>query len=451
MQKFDVVIIGGGVVGLNMAYSLIKEDLNVSIAVIDNNSYFSEAAGAMISTITELSHQDRHQNEMIDNFVNAGKFFSEQWINDFSSENANLIKGIYYVANAFGGENDLKEINYLIEISNQYNLPYMDVQPKDIPFYKPTNKYYPTKAALFNSDFSLDAPAYIENLRKKLLNRVVFQSNNVISIDSELDIKKIKLDSNETLLCKYVICATGILTNTLFKYSNLNVPIHKQHGLAIDIETNKKQSFFNCIRTPTRGFSCGHHLVSRGNSIYLGSTNSYSLLAKNTYNIQALTNLLTNGVKEINQSLNTANIKKIHSGYRSMTIDKKPIIDEIDTNIFLITGFYRNAYLLSPYFCSLFVKQIFCKENHPSLSKFKIERFNNLITIAQKEYLNNNMEKISQFLVDNLVQGMNEFDRNEILKNLYMRVLDKYDWTKVLKLPFPEGLVLINTLLKNEK
>ncbi|MFP3125812.1 FAD-dependent oxidoreductase [Ectobacillus funiculus] len=358
-MKHDLVIVGGGVIGKAIALNLVKN--KIKVLLIDpnvNNGIASLAAGGMLGAFGEITHdKTSYMDQQELEFRIHSARMHPNWINQLENLSNNKIhhgKGTFIIGNA-SSKDDYRNIDFIEQKLLDYQEEYQIVNSKDIPGYKPNNKFeayksifipnegYISSIDLLNSlNFALEQSSFYENLEDLVIDVALDGYEKIIQTKSGMTIK-----ANDIILC------SGIGIRKILEASNIdiNVPVLLPgKGVSLVVETDDEFEFVT--RTPNRDFAYGTHIVPRGQGkLYIGATNRIS----DTPGINdgattgEINSLLHSVLHEINTDLRSNNVLEIKYGSRPVTIDRFPLIGQTNINgVYVATGTFRNGILMAP-------------------------------------------------------------------------------------------------------
>lgn len=373
-MNFDVIIVGGGLIGQTIAYRLSQQKIRVAIVFKGNElqDNASSAAGGMFGVFSEISSNENIDRCIIDvGYRLESRKMYENLLTSLQDETGMEIQnreGLLVIANS-NGENDRKELEQMSIIAKKFDANVEWLNTSDLPILSPQSDYPVLDAIFLEDEGCVDT-----NQLLKVLECALSESQYVQIIDdwaesidnsssAQISIKLLKRD--EPLYCENVVLACGAMQNLLVTKSNLQnlgIPrIYAGRGVSL-IFKSEEQVLPYPIRTPNRGFACGLHIVPRANNkIYLGATNRFStspdISVKPT--LSEVNNLLTGAIQEINVNFKYGQMLSSSVGYRPVTIDKRPILGRTkDNRILVASGTYRNGVLLAPLIAELIVEEI---------------------------------------------------------------------------------------------
>ncbi|HXG84684.1 MAG TPA: glycine oxidase ThiO [Pyrinomonadaceae bacterium] len=379
-QNQEVLIVGGGVIGLSLARELYKKGVK-KITILERGQTGKEssfAAAGMLAPHTETEKADdffyfcRASNELYPDF--AAELFEETRV-DIELDRS----GTLYLAFT---ENDSKEIRERFEWQRKSAFPVEYLSANDVrksePFVSPDAR----EGLYFPNDWQ------VEN-RKLLVALQKFAEFNRIAIYTKTEVRNLltengKIIGAETASQKFfaptVVLTTGAWTS-LLRLENQSLPLPKVEpirGQIISFRTAKRL-FSRVIQTP-RGY-----LVPRGDGrILSGATVEDVGFDKNL--TESGIEFLRQNALEISPSLGNLEIYEKWAGLRPRAADDLPILGTPykHENLFLATAHYRNGILLAPLTAKILAAKITENKDSKYLEVFSPSRFKQLKYLKEK-------------------------------------------------------------------
>lgn len=385
----DVAIIGNGICALSSAFRLSLEISKPNKIYIVGNKKCegsaSKAAAAMLNSYAEL--ESTSLRTITDNFnFDISRKATKEWrkfnesinqgllINGFSKDNIDFSCGLDYgtflINNTAADCIDDENYDFILNSLLKYNESFQNIDPKDIPNYKPTQKKRATRSIYIDNEGWINPRRFInkiENLLKSLEN-IIFISEDVNKLFYENSrIKYLLVGKNKKIFADKYIIAAGSNSYEIIKRSYLPIKIPRIfYGVGVSIELKCDENTpTKCIRTPNRGLACGiyaapysHADLSLKNNMLLGATNFLSASPIYSPKVTNVETLLKALVEQINHDLYRAEIVRTNIGWRPITEDTFPLIGQSEiSNLIFLTGTNRDGFhkapIYSDYICSI--------------------------------------------------------------------------------------------------
>ncbi|MGX5791638.1 NAD(P)/FAD-dependent oxidoreductase [Staphylococcus equorum] len=338
---YDVIIIGSGVMGMSIARELSKSD--IKIAVIDHDipgKHASFKAGGMLGAQNEftedsdLFHIAREAQEMFEPL-------RDSLLDEVGLDIEYLDSGLIKLASSI---DDNASVEKQYKFLHQYNKDVELLPTKSLKQRTNGNVISDNLSAMYiPNDNQINANKYTKALLKSLEKRGIHRIYNTkVSDITSLNPGYRVVTDIDVLTAEKVVVAGGAWSGNLLNRYMPNSSVTGVKGEVLLVEHPN-------LSLETTLFSTnGCYVVPKRKNRYLIGATSYfddysvgvSQLGKKWLLQQATTHIpkLRDG-KLINQ----------WSGIRPYTSGEKPIMDEIDEHLFIISGHYRNGILLSPY------------------------------------------------------------------------------------------------------
>lgn len=382
MSKFDFTIIGNGVIGLSIAYSLSNLDNNLKINIIGRESHegsASIAAGAMINCFAEITNKTFKTSYGEKKFAMAHTALKmwNPWLeelNDNISKQENKIKllpGTYVMLNNESGVLDSDNYHAMKQALNKYNEPYEEILDlHKIPGINPIPNHRPLCAMYLPNEGLIDSNFYIKQLKNILSSRtnITFTNDVAIKINHKSNsISSISLSSGELIESSQFILANGAyaqsLINQITELKETTPQILAGVGYAVLLKQLKDNLINNVIRTPNRAGACGLHALPREDNLYIGATNNVYMLPEEKLKAGLINFLLYCAIEQLNQNFYNSTIEGYHIGNRPVSIDGFPLIGKTCmNNLWMINGTYRDGFHQSPLIASHIANSLIGKD-----------------------------------------------------------------------------------------
>ena len=293
-EKYDIIIIGGGIIGCAIAYSLSKK-LRVSIAVIEKENEIAKHASGRNSGVIHTGFYYTPGSLKARFCVEGNK----RLINYCIEENIPYKKtGTLVVGKS---QEDKKNLEILLERGKKNNVPGIRIINK-----KELNEMEP----FVNGKFALYSPMGAIVDAKKLVNSLASNvQNNGVEFIMNQRVKKIKnikdkieiSTTNNKFSTKFVINCAGVYADTIARLMNvkLNHHIIPFRGEYFELPKNKShlvRSMVYPIPNPNLPF-LGIHLTRTVNNKIILGPNAVLAPGKEAYsnkniNVRELSNIL---------------------------------------------------------------------------------------------------------------------------------------------------------------
>ena len=375
-KKYDVIILGNGILGYSTAFSLIQGNSALKIALIGPSNKLgsaSMAAGAMIVSFSELekgSLKSEYSKLKFDLSLKATKMWT-QWVEEINRAiGENLLSvnyGINVIQNTKADESDGENFTAMIETLKQYGEDYYEVDPNTIEGLSPPADgrslravYIPSEGSIKSSDLALAFERFFE-----------ISKNNIDLIDDlgvklkvcDDGLKEISTKSGYTFSSKSLVIACGSKSQEFIdQIPGLNKKIPRLvygvgTGIVVKTESHAPKKV---IRTLNRGLACGVHVVPYDHEVcYIGASNFISPVPEYYPRMTSLYALLQGAMEQIHRKFYKAHVLKYVVGHRPTTIDTFPLLGETSIKgLWILSGTKRDGIHMSPLLGKSFALEI---------------------------------------------------------------------------------------------
>jgi len=371
-KSSDILIVGGGIIGLSLARELRRKGAR-KITVLERGAATgresSYAAAGMLAPHAECEKTDdffrfcRESSALYPNF--AAELFDETGVDIELDRNGTL-----YLAFT---EMDSTEIRrrYEWQKKSKFSVEYLSATDarKTEPFVSPDVR----EGLFFPDDWQVENRKLLHALEK-------FAEFNDIEIITNAEIKRLSFENGkivgaetgaEKFFAEIVVLATGAWTSLVKTGEmNLSLPhIKPMRGQMISFHTAKRL-FSRVIYTP-RGY-----IVPRADGrILSGATVEDVGFDKST--TEAGVEFLRQNALEISPGLAGLEIAEQWAGLRPFAADGLPILGAFPEpeNLFIATAHYRNGILLAPLTAKILGDKITGNSDSKYLDVFSPQRF----------------------------------------------------------------------------
>lgn len=462
MDKFDVVIIGNGILGLTLAYFLKKKNQNISVALIGSNKRPGSAsltAGAMLNLWAEITHGQFENPALTKRFALAKQGF-DGWKNlaaelsESSGQNISVKWGTYVLRTHRSTQIEDRAFGYIKQSLKHFNVEHRELAPYDLPWLKPSQCSRLIEA-LWVPDGFVDSRQVIKALDTVMIrqNVKIYNQHAVqLSVGSHNFFgstpHRVVLEDGTKIEGTNIVLANGAFAQALIDQNaslkkgmprllfgigagiDITFPnwVHEYGGLGkemFDLEA--------VVRTTDRGGACGVHIIPYGNGkFYAGASSLISLDCDPEPKLHGVHVLLHALVYEVHRSFFHAGIALRGNGFRPTSADCFPMIGEThQKGIWLLNGTKRDGFTMSPYISKELASSILGeKTDLPAL----FNPCRNLISYKTKEAAIKEAELMyigadyqhGGVQVPYMVDKYNEMRRKEIESFYHRRSIDNF-------------------------
>lgn len=363
-MKYDLVIIGNGILGTLSAINIKRQNPKAKIILIGKNIRpfsASVGAGAMANVYAEIEKGPfNDQNEA--RYLNIGLSARSRWLkilDDLKIKNK-IITATDTVVFLKKKASSFEKENYMnMQQTSLSDKKAVILKKQKIQTIFPNTYKNISEATLLKGEFAMCTVSLFNLLDKEINNFGISKiSDHVKSVKIIHQNKfQINLEENSNIIeASKVIVSAGSFSESLFEKRYNIIPMLQGVGSAIILHVNSTipKSFSKfVIRTVNRGGAqCGLHTVPRSNqTLYLGAGNYItkpSLQSHRIETIRYLYDLFTNEL--VGKQAAYPLLGNISLGYRPRTIDGFPCIGPHQKyqNIFFATGTNRVGLTWAP-------------------------------------------------------------------------------------------------------
>lgn len=381
MKKFDIAIVGNGMVGVLTAF-LLKNKLPKKKICLIGNKYFkhsaSNAAGAMHAVFCEIE-KNFYESKLEQSNFEIGLKSRKLWKQIFKKYNLNHSitskDTLFYIKNKCS---DFEKNNFetACEVANRYKVL---KKTSKIEIEKNFNGYLSQnrlKCFKIKNEFSFNPI----NLITKLLdlskkNKLDLINEDVINVETR---KKKYLINNKYFADKLIVSGgynSAEIVKNLFK----PVPVVKGVGTAFILKNDYFKNSNSVIRTSNRGGQqCGLHLVpynQKKGEVYIGAGNYISPEHEpwaRTETIKYLVGLLEDEL--LPKSVIYYSTIKPLLGYRPRSVDNNPSIGPVNDTLFYVSGTNRVGLSWASFISNEIINWLENKKNDLLLDQYKPNR-----------------------------------------------------------------------------
>ena len=362
--KNSILIIGGGLIGLSIAYEFARNNFKVSVLSKNRSESAGFVAAGMLAT-----HAEGLENELL-KFGQQSQRLIPEWIKNIEKDS--------------GIECGLRKCGIVVPFKNIKDL-------KEFPTYK-YGKYLNQKDlkkeingihSIWEHGLIFEQDGQIDNRRRLMRALERACSLRGVKFQEGSEIKDLKIEKNKIVGAK-VLNATGelkeincekvILCSGAWSKKVLNkIPVFPVKGQMLSIQS-PANSLKRILFGPTT------YLVPRDDGLIIVGATVEKDAEFDQGNTPNGINQLQKGIRSLlPEAMNWPQMEHWW-GFRPCTPDFKPIIGKSDVeNLFLATGHYRNGVLFSAITSDIILKLIKGNTLQDSeirfLEKFSLNRF----------------------------------------------------------------------------
>lgn len=333
VTTYDIVVIGGGIIGENIVYALKSHTDNIAI-IDDAHGYkATHAAGGMLGAQNEFTE---------DSPLYRLSVLGQQMMPDHIQQLENLTglsidlqqHGLLKIASPGDEENLKTQYDFLNSKHEQFEW----IASKALSSYANGSINNAFEQAMWiPTDGQVNAGKYLTVI--KYANQDIPHISDHVKSINYVDDKYHLSISDKTIISDKVVIAAGCKSEDLLNMLDIDFPMQGVKGEVLTLhhpDLYLKETLFQ---------TNGHYIVPKSDNHYLiGATTS--LDTKQQPSAEGVKWLLEETFKLI-PKLCDSTIVSIDCGFRPDTTLHRPVLDQLDEGLFLATGHYRNGILLS--------------------------------------------------------------------------------------------------------
>lgn len=386
MKKYDVVILGGGIIGLSCAYYLTLE--NKKVALVEKNQIGSGASGSCDDMILLQSKKPGKNLELA---IESLKLYKE------------LVKKLNYDIGFHnrGGmilidkEEHLSFMEDYVSKQKDYGLDIELIDKKTVKKYHPFVKEnivastHGTEDSQVNPLFTMRA--FMSNAISAGMD--VYKETEVVELNKKSSFWQLRLSTGTEIETENVINAAGAWAADVGKLIGIDIPITSKKGqIAVteNIPQLGRENIWSAEYIISKlnpelvkssdihkelGIGLSMSQTSDGNYL-IGSTREPGNYNKNT-DYEAI-KILVNQAVDFFPILKNIHIIRTFAGFRPACVDGKPIISEVKGNegFYIAAGHEGDGIAMAPITGKLISQMICGKKTLLDINELSFERFN---------------------------------------------------------------------------
>ncbi|WP_246729154.1 NAD(P)/FAD-dependent oxidoreductase [Rhizobium leguminosarum] len=388
------VVLGNGVVGLSIAFGLLRSanasDEIVVVGPPQRPGSATLAAAAMLNSFAEIEHGgldtdvDLFRFEMSHRATRLWPAFEQSLIDaagDALPSGCSACQGCAgggcfksgtYVINNNAAD-DLDDLNFdailtaLVDFNEQHDV----ISPKDIPHYKPHQRYRASRALFIHNEGWFNPRIMLEKMEGALR-----RAPNVRFVDEGVDrfnhadgaITHVTLMSGKQVEGDQFVLATGATAWDVLDRSGLRDLIQRIfYGIGTSLEIRSPDdALSHVIRTPNRGLACGLYAApyfqgpnEPNDHVLVGASNFIAPQLHAHGRLTSIEGLLNGAIKQINSNYYRADLIRVNVGARPNSQDTYPLLGKTSiNNLFAATGTKRDGFHLAPLISEVMAKML---------------------------------------------------------------------------------------------
>lgn len=345
MQKYDVVIVGGGLVGLCAAFHLIGSQRKVGVILGTQRGCASLAAAGMLAPTCEWSPETPLSSL---EFLKHGRDYYREFLAQVLGH-SQCEGEVGYSTRPFLFlnllEND-RRLSSRFESLQAVGANAVWLNKQEVCQLEPHLNPEAIRGAIRIVGDGVVNPQALHGLLLKRLahHQVGLVEADLLTVEEQGNDFILRLDNEVILLCSRVIIATGAWSFEVAEKFHLNVPVSPVKGQIVQL-SGASNLLKHILYLPVGACGC---LLERAPGTYITGTSEEYVSVDVTNTSRVVAAILTR-VNDVFLPAGDFVIGAMWSGFRPITPDEQPIISvSSDPRIILATGHFRNGVLLAP-------------------------------------------------------------------------------------------------------
>jgi glycine oxidase len=363
-RNSDVIVIGGGVIGLTTAYFLAREGAQVIVCEQGKTGMESSWAGAGILPPSDLVHAQNPLDRLRAISGQLFPSFSQELRERTGIDNGFFsCGGIEFVSQMHDAVDPQEWYGLGVSTSNLTEAQAQQLEPALAP-HLGAAIHIPGLAQLRN-------PRHMQALRAACLDTkkvVILENAPIRRLEMSAGrVKEVRTNNEELSGASYLL-ATGVWIDTLLEPLGIRLNVQPVRG-QIALLNPGTMLFHHVLIWGTR------YLVPRADGLVLiGSTEEHAGYAKNT-TAEGIAGLLALALKIV-PGLAGANVERTWAGLRPGSPDGVPYIGPVPhvENLFVAAGHFRAGIQLSPGTALLLKERLLGQPASMPLDAFRLDR-----------------------------------------------------------------------------
>lgn len=223
---YDVIIVGGGVIGSSIAYSLGKLDPNIKVCVIEKDTVYTKSSSTLSLANIRIQFGMR-SNILISQYAFEifDKFNEEMSVNDVKVDISFRHEGNLFLVN----NSDESKAKECLKLQKDLNCDVDWLSPDEVrskyPIFNIDSNY--CGATYSPNDGHLDANSVLRGYLNKAKSQGVEYIENTVSdlLSKKGSISGVKLESGEILHSNIILNCAGGWAAKLLETASLTIPV----------------------------------------------------------------------------------------------------------------------------------------------------------------------------------------------------------------------------------
>jgi len=372
MPSSDVVVVGGGIIGLSIAWSLAKE--GVSVTVIEMGQVGGQATGAAAGMLAPLA-EARENGPLVTLGLESLRRYS-MLVNELQEEtaiDAELVgPGMLRVAM---NDEEAYQIGQDWEWQESLGLPVDCLSAKEARLLEPSLAPEVRLAVRSPEERNVEPKRLVRALALACTRRGVriVEGEPIVDFEREGATITAAMSPGQHFSCGTIVIAGGAWSENLGRRLDITLPVYPVRGQILAL---------SCLPPPIRHTIYSHvgYLVPKADGrVVVGATEDEAGFDTRP-SADGLGRLLTMAPTLV-PALRGAAFDTAWAGLRPASADGMPILGRLPgwENAFCACGHFRNGILLAPITGEALAQEILDGTPHPLTVAFRPDRFESLV------------------------------------------------------------------------
>lgn len=376
MKNKEIIIIGGGVIGLGIGWQLTKS--GVSVTIYDSGEAGRAASWAAAGMLAPLAEAHTEEPELL-KLGCASLVLYPQWVTELESD-AEMSVGFRDEGTHIVGleSDDTHQLKHLYQAQQQLGLDVNWLSGGEVREIESALSPRVSAAIQCESDYQVDNRLMVTALKSAYLrNGGVLHENNPIEKIHVEDCQVQGIETREGFLRgDIVILSAGCWSSQIDGIpDSIRPPVRPVKGQMMALQMEDGITINSVIRTVRARYPTDVYLVPRTDGRLIIGATSEEMGYDTRLTVGGMFELLR-GAWEVVPGVYELPILESWAGLRPGSRDNAPILGKTPVeNLIYATGHYRNGILLSPITAYEISKLVLSDETSDVIRPFQLDRF----------------------------------------------------------------------------
>lgn len=376
MKNKEIIIIGGGVIGLGIGWQLTKS--GVSVTIYDSGEAGRAASWAAAGMLAPLAEAHTEEPELLKLGCESLVLYP-QWVSELESE-AEMSVGFRDEGTHIVGleSDDTHQLKHLYQAQQQLGLDVNWLSGGEVREIESALSPRVSAAIQCESDYQVDNRLMVTALKSAYLrNGGVLHENNPIE---KIHVEDCQVQGIETREGFHhgdmVILSAGCWSSQIDGIpDSIRPPVRPVKGQMMALQMEDGITINSVIRTVRARYPTDVYLVPRTDGRLIIGATSEEMGYDTRLTVGGMFELLR-GAWEVVPGVYELPILESWTGLRPGSRDNAPILGKTPVeNLIYATGHYRNGILLSPITAYEISKLVLSDETSDVIRPFQLDRF----------------------------------------------------------------------------